>query len=109
MRFAGDSSPAPFAEPEHVEATSCFRDTPQSLADFLPFVRRTLREPPSSRSTSAARASTAILLPFVPPIDNGPGLPGLRDFGDGEASSWAGDGLSNALTDMRRAAVELVL
>ena len=74
MRFAGDSSPAPFAELEHVEATSCFRDTPQSLADFPPFVRRTLREPSSSRSTSAARASTATLLPFVPPIDNGPGL-----------------------------------
>ena len=106
MRFAGDSSPAPFAEPEHVEATSCFRDTPQSLADFPPFVRRTLREPSSSRSTSAARASTAILLPFVPPIDNGarPGLQGLW-------GSWfvGGDGLSNALTDMRRAAVELVL
>jgi hypothetical protein len=105
MRFAGDSSPAPFAEPEHVEAASCFRDTPQSLADFLPFVRRTLREPSSSRSTSAARASTAILLPFVPPIVNVDRA--CKDFG--EAGSWAGDGLSNALTDMRRAAVELVL
>ena len=106
MRFAGDSSPAPFAELEHVEATSCFRDTPQSLADFLPFVRRTLREPSSSRSTSAARASTAILLPFVPPIET-PGP--ARLWGSSEAGSWAGDGLSNALTDMRRAAVELVL
>ena len=104
MRFAGDSSPAPFAEPEHVEATSCFHET-QSLADFLPFVRRTLREPSSSRSTSAARASTAILLPFVPPIVNVDRA--CKDFG--EAGSWAGDGLSNALTDMRRAAVELVL